>query len=155
MGQILECLFWLPHTVHWIHPCWDSLVATRALMRYGSANVKKCHFLAAGATLLKPSVVLEDTCAHTLPPPKVFNLSLQADWNHTANPFLISEGQALMFSASPSSYQKSGCLGDVTVMYSGTVTSEQNTHLSTISIKQGQPVVSRSLYSAGFALHRG
>lgn len=51
-------------------------------------------------------------CAHThvLPPPKVFNLSLKADWDRTANPSLISEWQALLFSASPSSYWKSGWL---------------------------------------------
>lgn len=48
--------------------------------------------------------------AHTLPPPRVFNLSLKADWNHTANPSLISEWQALLFSASPCSYWKPGWL---------------------------------------------
>lgn len=48
--------------------------------------------------------------AHTLPPPRVFNLSLKADWNRTANPSLISEWQALLFSASPSSYWKPGWL---------------------------------------------
>lgn len=109
MGQISKRLFWLPHTARWIWPCWDRMVETRTLMRYGSANVKKCHFWAAGTTLLKAAVVLEDMCAHTdmVPPPKAFNLSLEADWNHTANPSLISEWQALLFS---SMSQKSGWL---------------------------------------------
>lgn len=109
MGQISKRLFWLPHTARWIWPCWDRMVETRTLMRYGSANVKKCHFWAAGTTLLKAAVVLEDMWAHTdmVPPPKAFNLSPEADWNHTANPSLISEWQALLFS---SMSQKSGWL---------------------------------------------
>lgn len=77
------------------------------------------------------------THTHVLPPPRVFNLSFKADWNHTANPSLISEWQALLFTASPSTYWKSGWLAlfrwcDSDVFWS---TSEQNTHSSTVNIK--------------------
>lgn len=140
MGQILECLFWLPHTVQWIRLCWDRLVETRTLMRYGSANVKKCHFLAAGATLLKPSVVLEDTYArtHVLPSPKVFNLSLKAGWDRTANPSLSLNDKHYPFQQVPAAtgnVDDQHCLDDMKVMYSGAATSEENTHSSIIDIK--------------------
>lgn len=105
-GADLGVLPWLPRAG-------QGLVATRTLMRYGPAHVKKCHFRAAGRDFIGTICCFgRHMCAHThaLPPPKVFNLSLKADWNRRANPSLISEWQALLRSASPSSCCKLGWL---------------------------------------------